>query len=64
MLRYQSDSGNPEKAITAGLYRIGFTTFKKGEVNGTFLAEVAAPVKMPGVAVAKTLDELLSLLNN
>ena len=57
--RYKSQAGDPLKALTVGLYRIGFTTYKKGEVSGTFLAEVAAPIKLPGVAVAKTIDELL-----
>ncbi|WP_459210593.1 Lipl32 family lipoprotein [Aquimarina rhabdastrellae] len=58
LLRYKSQVGNPTKALTVGLYRIGFTTFKKGEVKGTFLAEVAAPVKLPGVVMAKTIAEL------
>ncbi len=58
LLRYKSEVSNPAKALTAGLYRIGFTTYKTGEVHGTFLAEVAAPIKLPGVAVGKTLEEL------
>ncbi|MCV9387623.1 Lipl32 family lipoprotein [Reichenbachiella ulvae] len=58
LLRYKSEASNPAKALTVGLYRVGFTTYKRGEVNGTFLAEVAAPIKLPGVAMAKTLDEL------
>jgi hypothetical protein len=58
LLRYKSEAGDPLKALTAGLYRVGFTTYKTGEVKGTFLAEVAAPVKLPGVAVAKTVEEL------
>ncbi|UII30444.1 Lipl32 family lipoprotein [Fulvivirga ulvae] len=63
LLRYKSEASNPDKALTVGLYRVGFTTYKVGEVRGTFLAEVAAPVKLPGVAMAKTIDELLSQLN-
>ena len=58
LLRYKSQTGNPTKALTVGLYRIGFTTFKKGEVKGTFLAQVAAPVKLPGVVMAKSIAEL------
>ncbi|TPN81750.1 Lipl32 family lipoprotein [Aquimarina algicola] len=58
LLRYKSVAGDPLKALTVGLYRIGFTTYKKGEVNGTFLAQVAAPVKIPGVVMAKTIEEL------
>ncbi|WP_062053219.1 Lipl32 family lipoprotein [Aquimarina longa] len=58
LLRYKSDVANPTKALTIGLYRIGFTTYKKGEVKGTFLAQVAAPIKLPGVVMAKTIEEL------
>ncbi|MBE0391836.1 Lipl32 family lipoprotein [Flavobacterium sp. PL002] len=58
LLRYKSEMGSPTKALTVGLYRIGFTTYKTGEVKGTFLAEVAAPVKLPGVVMAKTIEEL------
>lgn len=62
LLRYKSEVGDPLKALTVGLYRIGFTTYKTGEVNGTFLAEVAAPIKLPGVAMAKTIEELKKAL--
>ena len=47
-----------ETKLLRGLYRIGFTTYKRGEVKGSFLAQVGAPVKLPGVAIAKTLDDL------
>ncbi len=62
LLRYKSVASNPTKALTAGLYRVGFTTYKVGEVHGTFLAEVAAPIKLPGVKMAKSVDELLKLI--
>lgn len=62
LLRHVSTPGNPAKALTAGLYRIGFTTFKIGEVKGTFLAQVAAPIKIPGIVMAKTIDELKALI--
>jgi hypothetical protein len=62
LLRYKSDINDPLKALTAGLYRVGFTTYKTGEVKGTFLAEVAAPIKLPGVVVAKTPDGIKTLL--
>ncbi len=58
LLRYKSEVGSPTKALTVGLYRIGFTTYKTGEVKGTFLAQVGAPVKLPGVVMAKTIAEL------
>ncbi|REE24273.1 putative surface lipoprotein [Winogradskyella pacifica] len=59
LLRYKSEVGSPTKALTAGLYRIGFTTYKTGEVKGTFLAEVAAPIKLPGVVMAKSITDLI-----
>ncbi|WP_271783138.1 Lipl32 family lipoprotein [Aquimarina algiphila] len=58
LLRYKSEVSDPLKALTVGLYRIGFTTYKTGEVKGTFLAEVAAPIKLPGVVMAKTIADL------
>ncbi len=60
LLRYKSEVGDPVKALTRGLYRIGFTTYKKGEVKGTFLAQIGSPIKLPGVVMAKTIDELLA----
>jgi hypothetical protein len=63
LLRYESVASDPLKAITVGLYRVGFTTYKKGEVKGTFLAEVAAPIKLPGVGMAKTIEELVEQIN-
>ncbi len=63
LMRYKSEVSDPLRALTVGLYRIGFTTYKHGEVNGTFLAQVASPIKLPGVGVAKTIDELLKQIN-
>jgi hypothetical protein len=61
-MRVTSDVSDPLKALTMGLYRIGFTTYKKGEVQGSFLAQVGAPVKLPGSAISATLDGLMALL--
>lgn len=58
VLRITSEASDPMKSLVAGLYRIGFTTFKTGEVQGSFIAQVGAPVKLPGVKVAKTLEEI------
>ncbi len=63
LLRYKSQTGSPLKALTRGLYRIGFTTYKRGEVNGTFLAQIGSPVKLPGVVMAKSIEELLAQMN-
>ena len=51
-MRITSDPSNPEKSLVMGLYRIGFTTYKTGEVQGSFLAQLGAPIKLPGVSVA------------
>lgn len=58
LIRYKSSLGDPLGSLSVGLYRVGFTTYKTGEVKGTFLAEVASPVKLKGVAIAKTVEEL------
>ncbi|WP_159023095.1 Lipl32 family lipoprotein [Formosa sp. L2A11] len=59
LLRYESQTSDPVKALTKGLYRIGFTTYKTGEVNGTFLAQIGSPVKLPGVVMSNTIEGLL-----
>lgn len=59
LMRITSEVGNPTKALVVGLYRIGFTTYKTGDVVGSFLAQVGAPVKLPGVVIASSLDELM-----
>jgi hypothetical protein len=61
LLRYTSKAGDPKGALTVGLYRIGFTTFKTGEVLGTFLAQVAAPIDIPGVVTGR-LDQVMTQL--
>jgi hypothetical protein len=52
LMRITSEVSNPMKSLVMGLYRIGFTTYKTGEVQGSFLAQIGAPVKLPGVAIA------------
>jgi hypothetical protein len=55
LMRMTSEVSDPLKALTVGLYRIGFTTYKTGDVNGGFLAQLAVPIKLPGVKVSNTL---------
>ena len=55
-MRISSEVGNPLKALTVGLYRIGFTTYKTGDVKGSFLAQIGSPVKLPGVKISNSLD--------
>ncbi len=51
-----------EEPLVRGLYRVGFTTYKVGEVKGSFYAEIGSPIELPGVAVAKTTDKILELI--
>jgi hypothetical protein len=62
LMRITSETSNPLKALVVGLYRIGFTTYKTGEVKGSFLAQVGAPVKLPGVGIAAKLEDLQKLV--
>ena len=56
VLRVTSTPSDPMKALIRGLYRIGFTTYKRGEVQGSFYAEVGAPIELPGVVIDSSLD--------
>jgi hypothetical protein len=58
VMRITSEASDPLKALVRGMYRIGFTTFKTGEVKGTFVAQVGSPVKLPGTTIAKTTADL------
>jgi hypothetical protein len=53
---------DPTKLIR-GLYRVGFTTYKKGEVEGTFLAQLGSPIALPGVVVGTDLKEVADKVN-
>jgi hypothetical protein len=58
-MRITSNVSDPLKSLVAGVYRIGFTTYKVGDVNGSFLAQIGSPIKLPGVKIAQTIDELI-----
>lgn len=62
LLRITSDPNNPMKSLIRGLYRIGFTTYKVGEVQGSFVAQVGAPVKLPGVFISNDLKALSEMV--
>jgi hypothetical protein len=63
LLRITSEISNPLKALIVGLYRIGFTTYKVGEVQGSFVAQIGAPIKLPGVVVAKDLESMVKMMD-
>lgn len=60
LMRITSDLSNPTKSLVLGLYRIGFTTYKTGEVQGGFLAQLGAPIKLPGVSIAVRPEDILT----
>jgi len=62
LMRMSSVPSDPLKALVRGMYRVGFTSYKVGEVKGSFLAQVGAPVKLPGIAIARTPAELANLV--
>ncbi len=64
LMRITSEISDPLKALTVGLYRIGFTTYKTGDVKGSFLAQIGAPINIPGIVVAGSLDELQTKLSS
>jgi hypothetical protein len=61
VLRVAADHNDPLKTLVRGLYRIGFTTYKTGEVQGSFVAQIGAPIKLPGVAIASSLEGIAKL---
>lgn len=58
LMRITSETSNPMKSLTVGLYRIAFTTYKRGEVEGSFMAQVGAPIKLPGVMISNKLEDI------
>ena len=55
LLRHVSEVSDPLRALTRGVYRIAFTSYR-GEVNGSFVANVGTNI--PGVVIASSLEEL------
>lgn len=58
LMRVVSEPSDPLKALVRGLYRIGFTTYKRGDVKGTFVAQIGAPVALPGVVIGSSIAEI------
>ena len=59
VLRKTSDLNDPLNALTLGLYRIGFTTYKRGVVEGSFIAEIGSNIKIPGVKIVSSIEDLI-----
>lgn len=61
LVRIESQVSDPKRALVRGLYRIAFTTYKKGKVEGSFVATLGANV--PGIKIATSLPELHKAVN-
>lgn len=61
LLRIKSDVDHPEKSLVRGIYRITFTTYKTGEVKGSFLASIGTNI--PGCIIAESLEKLDKLVD-
>lgn len=60
LLRVQTSTSEPTRALVRGVYRITLTSFR-GDVKGSFVASVGTNI--PGVKVAASLAELHALVN-
>lgn len=61
LIRVKTELKSPTKALVRGLYRITLTTFKRGDVAGSFVATVGSNV--PGIVIAETPEKLHRLVN-
>ena len=61
LVRIKTEISSPTKALVRGLYRIALTTYKKGKVEGSFVATVGSNV--PGIQMATSLKELHKIVN-
>jgi len=64
LMRISSDANNPTKSLVKGLYRIGFTTYKTGEVQGSFIAQIGAVIKIPGTLITRTVEGMKTILDS
>lgn len=60
LIRHVSEVSSPTKALVRGVYRISFTSFRSA-IEGSFEATVGTNV--PGIKIAKSLEELQALVN-
>jgi len=60
--RYITRKDQPLKAVTRGLYRVNFKIFRFQNEKGTFLGQIGFPIKIPGIIVARNIDDLKTKL--
>lgn len=61
LVRIKTELNNPTKALVRGLYRITLTTYKRGDVAGSFITTIGSNI--PGIKIAETADKLHKLVN-
>lgn len=61
LVRIKTEMSSPTKSLVRGLYRIALTTYKKGKVEGSFVASIGTNV--PGIKMATSLNELHKIVN-
>jgi hypothetical protein len=61
LLRIKTELRSPTKALVRGLYRITLTTYKKGDVAGSFVTTIGSNI--PGIKVAESPEKLHKLVN-
>ena len=57
-LRLASSDADPTRALVAGLYRIGLTQAKVGDVQGAYLLQLGLPDLLPGVSLGRDVASL------
>jgi hypothetical protein len=61
LVRIPTEVGSPTKALVRGLYRITLTTYKKGDVEGSFVATIGSNI--PGIKIADSASTLHDMVN-
>lgn len=61
LVRIESEISSPAKALVRGLYRITLTTYKKGDVAGSFVTTIGSNI--PGIKIAESPEKLHKLVN-
>ncbi len=61
LVRIETQLSSPTKALVRGLYRITLTTYKKGDVAGSFVTTIGSNI--PGIKIAESPEKLHKLVN-
>ncbi|RYF10218.1 MAG: hypothetical protein EOO40_05570 [Deltaproteobacteria bacterium] len=64
LVRVRSSTDDPTHALVRGVYRVAFTTNKPGEVQGSYLLQVGAPLELHGLIIAGTPAELAQAIGD